>query len=268
MPGVAHTTISSLNPFGYDRSGFAWEQVPSDTQAHLDFGCYQGRFPAALRSKAGSASRLVGVDANHEAIEAGRRLYPDVELIHLTDLRRLPFETATFDSVSLMDVLEHVDDQPALLRELWRVLREGGRLIVTVPRKHVFSFLDRGNYKFRFPRLHKWFYRLRHSQAEYEHRYVNNPDGLVGDISANKRWHEHFTPEHLARLLERAGFSVVLFAGTGLFTRLIGHVEMLVGWIRPVKRLFARLYRWDARRFRSMNLYCVAVKSKTDATRD
>jgi SAM-dependent methyltransferase len=268
VPHVVHTTISSLNPFSTDRYGFTWEQVPAESRSHLDFGCYQGRFPAALRSKTGPASRLVGVDANREAIEAGLQMYPDVELIHLSDLDRLPFDAATFDSVSLMDVLEHVDDQPALLRELYRVLTEGGRIIVTVPRQHVFSFLDRGNYKFRFPRLHRWFFRLRHSKAEYEHRYVNNPDGLVGDISANKRWHEHFTPEHLGHLLEEAGFHVVLFAGTGLFRRPIGHIEMLVGWIPPVKKLFARFCRWDAKRFRSMNLYCVAVKPTAGTKRD
>src|SRR6185369_7919268 len=108
-----------------------------------------------------------------------------------------------------------------------------GILIVTVPRQHVFSFLDRGNFKFRFPRLHRWYFCWRHSRQEYEYRYANNPDGLVGDISGAKRWHEHFTAKHLAEILAVSGFAVELFDGSALLRRVTSNLLALVGWIKP-----------------------------------
>lgn len=46
---------------------------------------------------------------------------------------RLPFDDATFDCVVCMEVIEHIADQPHLLAEAARVLKPGGRAIVTTP---------------------------------------------------------------------------------------------------------------------------------------
>jgi SAM-dependent methyltransferase len=45
----------------------------------------------------------------------------------------LPFESGAFDLVACLDVLEHLEDDGAALRELRRVTADGGRLLVTVP---------------------------------------------------------------------------------------------------------------------------------------
>jgi SAM-dependent methyltransferase len=45
----------------------------------------------------------------------------------------LPFEDNTFDVITILDVLEHLDDDRAMLRELHRVLRRGGLLLLSVP---------------------------------------------------------------------------------------------------------------------------------------
>ena len=49
------------------------------------------------------------------------------------DGHRLPFADATFDLVLACDVLEHLDDDLAAVQEVRRVLRPGGRLLLTVP---------------------------------------------------------------------------------------------------------------------------------------
>lgn len=240
--------------------------MPSGSRVHLDFGCGGGRFLASLRSR--GVGKLVGVDASAEAIESARQghersIVPGAaaaEFLHVRDSGKLPFADGAFSSVSLLDVLEHLADQRAVLRELYRVCEAGGVLIVTVPRRHVFSFLDMGNMKFRFPRLHKWWYCRKHSLEEYRRRYEANTDGLVGDVSAAKGWHEHFSPNVLASLLMECGFEPVVFAGSGLFHRPLRVIGLVLERLGPLRRLFAHLYAWDARRFESMNLFCLARK--------
>jgi ubiquinone/menaquinone biosynthesis C-methylase UbiE len=255
-----HTKISPDNPYGCDRWGFAWEHVPTGPAAHLDFGCGKGHFLNELKRKTGG--RSVGVDISEERVKQGRKLFPGLEIVKIREAAPLPFDDATFNSVTIMDVLEHVYEQAELLAELNRVLIDGGKLIVTVPGQHLFSFLDAGNLKFRFPKLHRWHYCLRHSQAEYEHRYVSNPDGLIGDISAKKRWHEHFSRDKLRKLLTEAGFSIIDFDGAGFFSRVIGDIGQLIRWLKPVHKALTKLQNLDCRLFESTNLFCVAEKCR------
>lgn len=253
------TRLSAENPLGPTRAGYAWEKVPAGGQAHLDFGCHDGAFLAQLARK--GPRRLVGVDVAREAVEAGRVKRPGLELVHLTDAGRLPFADASFDSISALDVIEHIADQKAALDELHRVLKPDGVLIVTVPGEYLFSACDVGNLKFRFPRLHRWVYCLAHSRPEYEARYAANPDGLIGDVGADKAWHEHFSREKLGRLLGASGFQVVEFDGTGFFRRPISLVTLPLIRIKRVGRLLAPIHDMDARLFCSMNLYCLARKA-------
>jgi len=256
-----HTKIRPDNPHGYTRWGFAWEHVPEGGVAHLDFGCHHGAFLSTLRDK--RIGRLVGVDVCEEAVTKGQQLFPELEIIKIREAAKLPFDDATFDSVTILDVLEHVYEQAELLAELNRVLKDGGKLIVTVPGKHLFSLLDLGNFKFLFPKLHRWYYCLGHSRQEYEYRYVSNPDALIGDISAKKRWHEHFSRPKLQEFLTQAGFTVIDFDGTGFFSRVISNMNHFLKWLKPLHRALTRLGNLDSRLFESTNLFCAAEKRRT-----
>jgi len=256
-----HTEISSDNPHGHNRYGFAWEHVPEGGVAHLDFGCRDGAFLSTLKDK--GLGRLVGVDVCEEAVTKGQQLFPELEIIKIREAAKLPFDDATFDSVTILDVLEHVYKQVELLAVLTRVLKDGGKLIVTVPGKHLFSLLDLGNFKFLFPKLHQWYYCLGHSRQEYEYRYVSNPDDLIGDISAKKRWHEHFSRPKLQELLTQAGLTVIDFDGTGFFSRVISNMNHFLKWLKPLHRALTRLQNLDSRLFESTNLFCAAEKRRT-----
>lgn len=93
----------------------------------LDAGCGTG-INLELLQQFGS---VVGVDCSQEAIHfCSLRNSKDARLANVTEL---PFEPATFDLVTALDVLEHIEDDAAAVRELSRVCRPGGFLLITVP---------------------------------------------------------------------------------------------------------------------------------------
>jgi SAM-dependent methyltransferase len=93
----------------------------------LDAGCGSGRTLDALPGYAAVA----GVDAAPAAVALARaRGHADV---HVGRVEALPFGPASFDLVLCLDVLEHIPDDDAALRELLRVTQPGGHLVVTVP---------------------------------------------------------------------------------------------------------------------------------------
>jgi SAM-dependent methyltransferase len=94
----------------------------------LDAGCGSGR-NMELLARFGTVTGLEPAErsaATARARGAGEVVQGSLE-------GRLPFDDAAFDLIACLDVLEHVEDDHAALRELRRVTAEGGRLLVTVP---------------------------------------------------------------------------------------------------------------------------------------
>ncbi|MBN1173002.1 MAG: class I SAM-dependent methyltransferase, partial [Micromonosporaceae bacterium] len=73
--------------------------------------------------------RAVAVDRSLGMIEVGRRERPDVGFVG-ADALALPFADRTFDAVTISFGLRNVADTGAALRELLRVTKSGGRLLV------------------------------------------------------------------------------------------------------------------------------------------
>ena len=96
----------------------------------LDLGCGAGRFVAALRD---AGADPVGVEIAEAALERARRNAPGADLRLLEPDGSLPLEHGSVDLVWCSEVLEHVADTEHLLLEARRVLRRGGRLLITVP---------------------------------------------------------------------------------------------------------------------------------------
>lgn len=93
----------------------------------LDAGCGTGRNLELYRS-VGPAE---GVDPMPQAVEFCRRR--GLEGVVQGGAEALPFEDGRFDLVAATDVLEHMTDDDAALREMHRVTAPGGALLVTVP---------------------------------------------------------------------------------------------------------------------------------------
>jgi len=73
--------------------------------------------------------RVVGVDSD---LLHARRVGPGLQCI-VGQIEALPLVAETFDAVLALDVLEHLDDDTAGLREAARLVKPGGLLLVTVP---------------------------------------------------------------------------------------------------------------------------------------
>lgn len=101
----------------------------SSGDSALDIGCGDGTFAAALASRFAHVS---GVDISSEAVEAAKRRGIDAEQVNM-DVEPLPFADGAFDTVTCLDVLEHVFDPRISALEIARVCKPGATLIITTP---------------------------------------------------------------------------------------------------------------------------------------
>lgn len=96
----------------------------------FEVGCGSGFVLAGFR-EAFPGLELAGGELFLEGLELARQRLPDVELLRL-DAQNLPYE-AEWDAIGCFDVLEHVEDDAAVLSEIRRALRPGGGLLLQVP---------------------------------------------------------------------------------------------------------------------------------------
>ena len=188
---------------GPTRHTRAFRWLPEHARRVLDYGCGDGRFIASVASVR-EQLECYGCDVDTQAIERAERSHSGVRFGRLTADGVSPFEAGYFDAVCMLDVLEHVPDERLTLQEVARVMRPQGTLLLSVPHAGPFTWLDTGNIKFRFPRLHRAFYRyVLRDMDRYHRRFGNVGDGLYGDVSVSERmWHRHYSRAELFALLE------------------------------------------------------------------
>jgi SAM-dependent methyltransferase len=126
-----------------------WERLPQDLRPqHLDLrvrflrdhvrggdraldnGCGDGRFTGLL---AEAGAEPTGVDVADAALRRARAAHPGIRFVRTPMEGPLPFDDGAFDLVWASEVIEHVPDTARWLSEIRRVLRPGGRLLLTTP---------------------------------------------------------------------------------------------------------------------------------------
>jgi SAM-dependent methyltransferase len=101
---------------------------PSEPGARvLDVGCGVGQVVGRL-TQAGYEAH--GVDVSEPNIQRARRFSSRCQLY---EGKRLPFPDAYFASAGALNVLEHVEEPEAFIRELVRVVQPGGRVLISSP---------------------------------------------------------------------------------------------------------------------------------------
>jgi len=187
----------------------------------LDFGCADGAYTAAMVEL--GAESAVGIDTAAERIEAARAgLAHNQKLAFAcSDGGTIPFPHDSFDGAFMNEVLEHVTDEQAALRELRRVIRPGGHLVVISPNRG-FPFechgAHIGRFQLRFPvPLLPWL------------------PSRIGQRFMNAR---NYRPGEMRDLIARQGFEV---QSVGFVWPVLDHYRWIPARLRP---LYQRHISW------------------------
>lgn len=176
--GVAekYDTTNTVLSFGQDRSWRRSTRAALQLQAGekvLDLGAGTGVSTEELTR---SGAYVVGCDISLGMLAVGRRTRPSVPLV-AGDALALPFADNTFDAVTTSFVIRNVANTPAALRELARVTKPGGRLVIC-------EFSHPTNGAFRTVYLQY----LMRSIPAVARRVSSNPDAYVYLAESIRSW--------------------------------------------------------------------------------
>lgn len=149
----------------------------------LDVGCGNGRYLAQMRIL---GWEVTGVEVDPAAADRARAAFGLT--VHTGTLFDGEFPPESFDVVTISHVIEHVDDPLGLLRECCRVLRPGGRVVITTPNSASLG--------------HRWF-------------------GAVWRGLEPPRHLTIFSPRALDQIVRQAGFQRVKLQTSGRLARSI-----------------------------------------------
>jgi demethylmenaquinone methyltransferase/2-methoxy-6-polyprenyl-1,4-benzoquinol methylase len=130
--GPTYDRYANLLSFGQDPRwrSFLVSRIPADARRVLDVA--SGTAAVAIELAQAAPGRIViGVDQSPEMLAAGRARVEHAGLTERIELREshaesLPFADGEFDALTFTYLLRYVDDVPATLRELARVVKPGG----------------------------------------------------------------------------------------------------------------------------------------------
>lgn len=99
-------------------------------QRYLEIGCGTGYVLAGV-AQAYPAARLVGSEIFSAGLPYAASRVKTAELLQM-DARQIPY-VDEFDAMGAFDVLEHIEEDEQVLAAMWRALRPGGGIVITVP---------------------------------------------------------------------------------------------------------------------------------------
>lgn len=94
----------------------------------LDVGCASGSLTSQIATFFPS-SKVFGIDSYKKAVEFGRKSYPKIEF-KFADAHKLPFKNESFDLITCIETLEHLEDPKGAISEIHRCLKSKGRALI------------------------------------------------------------------------------------------------------------------------------------------
>ncbi len=191
----------------------------------MDLGCGTGGTMRTLKDLVD----WTGVDVNPFAARLAQERSGAPVVV--AEAARLPFDDQAFDGVTALDVLEHIQDDAAALREIRRVLRPGGALIATVPCHPIlFSSHDRALQHVRRYTRTGFLERLR--DADFTVQRATWVNSLLFPLAAATRLADRLRPDRKATSDAALGLGPlndVFLRVFGWERRLLRHVDMPIG---------------------------------------
>jgi ubiquinone/menaquinone biosynthesis C-methylase UbiE len=122
------------NNVTYQRCQFAYEYALPIISGKkvLDVGCGLAYGTSLM---AGSAFSITGIDYDESTVSDNRKRYSDIKNLEFIQsaIPPLPFADNSFDVITAFQFIEHIEKRKEFLRESLRVLKPGGKILVTTP---------------------------------------------------------------------------------------------------------------------------------------
>lgn len=163
--------------------------LPDKVERVLDLGCGRGDLMAIFAPR---AQTVVGTDLSDVMVRATRENLTDYKNVTMLccPAESMPFADGSFEGIVIADVVEHLVDVSAALKECRRILKPGGRVVITTPNA-----------------------RMEHFWQKWDGALSLGPR-LVGKVVSKKRpekppvFEYFFKPQELAGIAKSCGFNI------------------------------------------------------------
>ncbi len=190
----------------------------------IDIGCGDGYY-LHLLSSLGIKLKLTGIDLNEDSLELAKENLKNknIPLLKADLMKKLPFLSNTFDKAVMSEVAEHLPNDLKGLREVYRIIKPGGILALTVPHKNYPFLWDPVNWS--LERIFK----------------THIKSGFWAGI-----WNQHirlYSKDQICKVLEKAGFKIEKAEVQTFWCLPFNHYLLNIGWrMLKAKVLSANLH--------------------------
>ncbi len=167
----------------------------------LDVGCAQGTVSYFLKKKL--SGKWLSMDLDYRNLKVAKSILKK-NVVQIKDF--IPVKSESVKTVFSLDYIEHVEEDEGVLREVFRVLKRGGQLIISTPTSKKFMILN----------------------------MVKKLFGMKPKIYGHKR--EGYSPKDLKRILEKNGFTIEFITTySKFFTELVELVLNII-FVKIIKK--------------------------------
>jgi len=178
----------------------------------LEAGCGSGRYVYYLNSL---GYDITGLELEQETVDTLNNVYPNLDIIQ-GDVKILPFPDNSFTGILSLGVIEHViDGIDGPIKEMYRVLQQGGYALVIVPS---FNYIRRIKYMFGYYHLmgiikqsnfiRKCFHKSSIKYDRNERKYTSKSEYKHWNIIGNFIEYR-LTKQQFEKALNKAGFEII-----------------------------------------------------------
>ena len=104
----------------------------------LDVGCWWGWYIRYARER---NAEVYGIDNETSRIKDAAEFLCNMDGLGVADAERIPYKADTFDAVFSYHVLEHIETDGQMIKEIYRILKRDGDLIIGVPNEYSLGLL-------------------------------------------------------------------------------------------------------------------------------